>query len=301
MMCRLAKGTNMNAISLLASSNYIVVNKTLVKELGLECAVLLGELAGEALYWTERDGLEDGYFFSTIENVEEMTGLSGHKQRKALQTLQDKGYVDIVYKGMPSKRYVRLNDFFAQETVESDDEILDDISPENESPVVKNFNNKELKNLTTSRSKIEQQVVKNFNGKNNKLRIIKKNNKEIYKESPPANEIAEIYEYLNEQLGTRYKPTTKANASLVHARLEEGFTVDDFKVVIDTKLSEWGNDEQMRKFLRPQTLFAPTKFESYLNQAAVKGVSGGVSKFCTERDVGTENNDPLADWRGHGY
>jgi uncharacterized phage protein (TIGR02220 family) len=61
-----------------------------------------------------------------------------------------------------------------------------------------------------------------------------------------------------------YKATTKKTQSCVKARLAEGFTVDDFKAVIDKKCAEWIGDEKMEKYLRPETLFGP-KFEGYLN------------------------------------
>lgn len=78
-------------------------------------------------------------------------------------------------------------------------------------------------------------------------------------------EIREIVSYLNEKTGSRYKATTNATKKHINARLEEGFTVKDFKTVIDIKADEWLGDAKMKKFLRPQTLFG-TKFESYLNQ-----------------------------------
>ena len=72
---------------------------------------------------------------------------------------------------------------------------------------------------------------------------------------------------MNDQAGTRYKPTTKKTQTLIKARLREGFTVDDFKTVINNKVKEWKGSE-WEKFLRPETLFG-TKFESYLNQKVV--------------------------------
>mgnify|MGYP002627310087 CR=1 FL=1 len=48
--------------------------------------------------------------------------------------------------------------------------------------------------------------------------------------------------------------------------LAEGFTIDDFKRVIDNKCSDWLGNEKMEEFLRPNTLFAPSHFEEYLNQ-----------------------------------
>jgi uncharacterized phage protein (TIGR02220 family)/predicted phage replisome organizer len=73
-----------------------------------------------------------------------------------------------------------------------------------------------------------------------------------------------VVSYLNEKAGTNYKHTTAKTRTAIHARLEEGFTLDDFKTVIDKKCADWLCDEKMEKYLRPETLFG-TKFEGYLN------------------------------------
>jgi len=80
-----------------------------------------------------------------------------------------------------------------------------------------------------------------------------------------VNDIKEIVNYLNVRLGTNYKHNSKATADPIKARLNDGYTVDDFKTVIDKKANEWESDAKFSKFLRPSTLFSP-KFESYLNQ-----------------------------------
>lgn len=94
-----------------------------------------------------------------------------------------------------------------------------------------------------------------------------------------------IVEYLNEKLNTHYKTSSKKTKSLIHARIKEGFTKEDFETVIDKKCAEWLGDEKMEKYLRPETLFG-TKFESYLNAKTTKWqqANTGVS-------VGTEQND----------
>ena len=74
----------------------------------------------------------------------------------------------------------------------------------------------------------------------------------------------EITEYLNNRTGANYRHTTNKTKDLIKARYNEGFTLDDFKIVIDKKCVEWMNTD-MQKYLRPETLFG-TKFESYLNQ-----------------------------------
>ena len=74
----------------------------------------------------------------------------------------------------------------------------------------------------------------------------------------------EVIGYLNEKTNSTYRYTTKKNQTLIHARCEEGFKIDDFKTVIDKKVEEWIGTE-WEKYLRPETLFG-TKFEGYLNQ-----------------------------------
>lgn len=73
-----------------------------------------------------------------------------------------------------------------------------------------------------------------------------------------------IIEYLNERTGFNYKHSSQATQRHIKARINEGYTIDDFKVVIDKKCVDWMNTD-MQKYLRPETLFG-TKFESYLNQ-----------------------------------
>lgn len=80
-----------------------------------------------------------------------------------------------------------------------------------------------------------------------------------------TKDIVEIVSYLNEVANKNYRHSTNKTKTLIKSRMNEGFTVDDFKKVIDTKNAEWKNDNKMKKFIRPETLFG-TKFESYLNQ-----------------------------------
>jgi uncharacterized phage protein (TIGR02220 family) len=97
--------------------------------------------------------------------------------------------------------------------------------------------------------------------------------KEEDKEEDTDKEIyISIISYLNEKAGTKYKATTGKTKTAIHARLSEGFTLEDFKVVIDKKCAEWLGTE-FEKFLRPETLFG-TKFEGYLNAKVTNGRNG---------------------------
>lgn len=85
--------------------------------------------------------------------------------------------------------------------------------------------------------------------------------------SDDSSKDSEIYSsivsYLNQKAGTNYQAATKKTRACIHARLAEGFNLDDFKAVIDKKCAEWIGSE-FEKYLRPETLFG-TKFEGYLN------------------------------------
>lgn len=74
-----------------------------------------------------------------------------------------------------------------------------------------------------------------------------------------------VIEYLNSKAKTKYRDNIESTKRLVKARLNQGFTLEDFKKVIDIKCKQWLNND-MKKYLRPETLFG-NKFESYLNES----------------------------------
>ena len=98
----------MTILNLISNNNFITLNKDLIKAIGLEEAILLGELASEYDYWNRKGELDEGFFYSTIENIEKNTTLSVHKQRKALNNLKEKGLIEIKVKGIPAKRYIKI-------------------------------------------------------------------------------------------------------------------------------------------------------------------------------------------------
>ena len=76
--------------------------------------------------------------------------------------------------------------------------------------------------------------------------------------------IEEIINYLNEKASTKYKSTSKDTIKHINARLKEGYTVQDFKYVIDVKVAEW-QGTKMEMYIRPSTLFN-SKMDNYVNQ-----------------------------------
>ena len=84
-----------------------------------------------------------------------------------------------------------------------------------------------------------------------------------FKDSDISN-IKDIVDFLNLKAKTAYRASSAKTCTLIRARLKEGYTVADFKIVISNKAAEWIGTK-MEKYLRPETLFG-TKFEGYLNE-----------------------------------
>ena len=131
------------------------------------------------------------------------------------------------------------------------------------------FNNNE-----TNKSEQLQQVEggKQQQSNNNVTTLSKKKEKD-------NNIYSLVIDYLNKKANTNYRASTKNTQSFINARVKEGYAVEDFKKVIDSKSREWlGTD--FEKYLRPTTLFG-TKFENYLNEANKK----------TPTAIGAENKN----------
>ena len=79
------------------------------------------------------------------------------------------------------------------------------------------------------------------------------------------NTIVEIVSFLNNVTSSKFRDSSDKTRSLIKSRLNENYTIIDFKRVIETKHSQWNGTEQ-EKYLRPETLFG-NKFEGYLNES----------------------------------
>lgn len=115
----------------------------------------------------------------------------------------------------------------------------------NKNPLV--TRDKAEKSLTTNQEPLTTNQVKNtMSGK------------------PDFEPIADrVIEELNRQAGKHFRLTSN-NRGAVIARLREGFTEEDCFKVISNRCMRWLDTDQAQ-YLRPDTLFRPSKFEAYLN------------------------------------
>ena len=154
-------------MSILSNDGYIILNKYVMKALVLHEAILLGELCSEYIYWYKEEKLQDGFFYSTRENIEKETTLSPFQQRQALKKLTEMGLVEILEKDMPKKTYYKVDEEKVYRFLLETDLNLTE---------VKKFNDKTSNNLTSSDEKIKHKEVEKLDINNNKKNNNKKNN-----------------------------------------------------------------------------------------------------------------------------
>lgn len=191
----------------IASDNYIIFNKDIAKKWGIDCALMLGELASESEYWRKQGKLEDGYFYSTVKNIEENTTLSDKKQRTALALLKELGIVDFKLKGLPAKRYIKIN----------------------EDALMKALQNKDCENGITSSAEMEELDTPNRKTNNNNLN----SNKDLKEISYNQYSIDEIWQKLLLQLNFNLTPIF---VSTFLEKLEPVLKGNDIELYINTDL-----------------------------------------------------------------
>ncbi|ENB1438623.1 conserved phage C-terminal domain-containing protein [Salmonella enterica] len=98
-----------------------------------------------------------------------------------------------------------------------------------------------------------------------------------------------VLTHLNQIRGSRYQKS-KTSLENIRARLREGYSVADLQLVIDLKHEHWHENDEQYQYMRPETLFGPKKFESYL-QSATRWDQKGRPKRA---DWGAKKRDVMA-------
>jgi len=186
------------------------------------------------------DGNGDIYLLFSQDDMADLLGVNKSTIVRNMKELTDSHLIDSVRQGLgkPNKIYINRPERFQENAKTRSAEYAK----------IATLKSAQCNPNDTEISKTEINDTKNIlSGKPDYLTIIH-----------------EVIDYLNNKLGTRYKYTSAKTVPHIKARVNEGFTVDDFKVVIDKKISDWKGTE-WEKYLRPETLFG-TKFEGYLNE-----------------------------------
>ena len=215
---------------------------------------------------------DEGYFKANVKLIEADIFLFRDLSRTVpvlMQELYDIGYIRV-FLGSDDRNYGHVVNFLKHQTINKP----------------KPSKIKELE-LVPYEYGIDTVLLPG--GKERKGKERKGKEKQEKEKSPSApvgektpDSISLIIDHLNQKAGTDYRSTTKATRSIINARLSEGFTVDDCKRVIDNRVVLCLHDGEMKDFLRPSTLFRASKFEGYLNSAAM-GSTGQASELTEEQ------------------
>ena len=229
-----------NVISTFSGTErHITVPRVYLEMLGdFNTAAFLNQL----IFWSDKTKRRDGFFYKTYAEWEDELFLSEYQVRRSSKNLRDLGLIETEVKranGSPTVHYkVNMDELSVS--------ILNKLKERNQTNL---SNDTEVSSVSlTVDDTLDEQTVDN-NKSRNSTRV-------PYKE---------IIDYLNEKTGRNYKHKAKINQRVIKARMNEGYTIEEFKTVIDKKTDEWNNDVKMKEFLRPETLFG-TKFDRYLNQ-----------------------------------
>lgn len=193
----------MNILNLLANDGFICVNKQLIKLLGLEATVFLGELASIYNYNKSLNTLKDGWFFATVEKIENNTSISDYKQQQIIKKLQELNIINQKIEGMPRKRYFIINEH-----------IIWSILQEQALPPVSEFSDNSILKLGQQYPKIRTTVSENSDDYiyNNTL------NNNTYDNTP--QQVGDSNKKNNKQIlenNQKSKPATRISAPVVSA------------------------------------------------------------------------------------
>lgn len=90
--------------SIFDSERAVLYHPGLIRLLG---SVSAAQMLGQLLYWNGL-GANPEWLYKTIEEFEQETGLSKHKQYSAQKLLTRLGYIEVRYKGIPRTRQMRV-------------------------------------------------------------------------------------------------------------------------------------------------------------------------------------------------
>lgn len=245
------------------------------------------------------ESMKDGYLYSNIllklylrslkndgklvvndripYNAEMLASVTGHQigtVKQALSVFKDLGLIDVLENG--AIYMLDIQNFIGKGSTEADRRRVYDrkIAQEKELLKVESVRNlREISEKSTPEKEIEKEIEKE-----KEIEII---HCHVSHDDVDKSHF-EIIEYLNLKTGSKFKPTTKPYVQAIRSRLKEGYTVNDFKTVIDKKCREW-KGTKLEKYLTPKTLFAPSHFDTYLNSNEMAAMTD------TERKVAELN------------
>lgn len=94
---------------LLNPDNTVTINRPLAHALGTNEAIIYSALIAKQAYYEQREMLDsEGWFYSTVSDLEESTALTKRQQSYSVKSLVEAGLIESEKRGMPARRCFRV-------------------------------------------------------------------------------------------------------------------------------------------------------------------------------------------------
>lgn len=264
-------------MSLLMPSRPIVINPDLAYSIGLNEAIALQQVN----YWLkettsglERDGVR--WIYNTNEQwLEQFPFWSESTLKRTFTRLKNLGVLKVE---QLNKSQRDMTNYY---TINYESELLDEVK------VTKSKSSK-CTIPSGQNEPMEEVKVERSNG-SKRTALIRSNCTDVLTENTTENttdiknpicpvasqpdgdvlitdQAKQVLTHLNQVTSSRYQVSTTSLQN-IRARIGEGYTVEELSLVVDYCNAKWSEDLTMSAYLRPQTLFQPTKFPGYLKSA----------------------------------
>ncbi|RTN83055.1 conserved phage C-terminal domain-containing protein [Enterobacter asburiae] len=264
-------------MSLLMPSRPIVINPDLAYSIGLNEAIALQQVN----YWLkettsglERDGVR--WIYNTTEQwLEQFPFWSESTLKRTFTRLKSLGVLKVE---QLNKSQRDMTNYY---TINYESELLDEVK------VTKSKSSKCILPSGQNEPMEEVKVKRSIGSK--RTALIRSNCTDVLTENTTENttdiknpicpvasqpdgdvlitdQAKQVLTHLNQVTSSRYQVSTTSLQN-IRARIGEGYTVEELSLVVDYCNAKWSEDLTMSAYLRPQTLFQPTKFPGYLKSA----------------------------------
>jgi len=264
-------------MSLLMPSRPIVINPDLAYSIGLNEAIALQQVN----YWLkettsglERDGVR--WIYNTNEQwLEQFPFWSESTLKRTFTRLKNLGVLKVE---QLNKSQRDMTNYY---TINYESELLDEVK------VTRSKSSKCTLPSGQNEPMEEVKVERSIGSK--RTALIRSNCTDVLTENTTENttdiknpicpvaaqpdgdvlitdQAKQVLTHLNQVTSSRYQVSTTSLQN-IRARIGEGFTVEELSLVVDYCNAKWSDDLTMAAYLRPQTLFQPTKFPGYLKSA----------------------------------
>ncbi|HCR2146340.1 TPA: conserved phage C-terminal domain-containing protein [Enterobacter kobei] len=264
-------------MSLLMPSRPIVINPDLAYSIGLNEAIALQQVN----YWLketnsglERDGVR--WIYNTNEQwLEQFPFWSESTLKRTFTRLKNLGVLKVE---QLNKSQRDMTNYY---TINYESELLDEVKvtkSKSSNCTLPSGQNEPMEEVKVERSiRSKRTALIRSNCTDVLTENTTENTTDIKKPICPVapqpdgdvlitDQAKQVLTHLNQVTSSRYQVSTTSLQN-IRARIGEGYTVEELSLVVDYCNAKWSEDLTMSAYLRPQTLFQPTKFPGYLKSA----------------------------------